>query len=373
MSNHTNITLQVYETDAAALNTRVLRSITERADGFATYRNQRFAVKQKLHEFYDTLARELGSEREKFYRGSEVNTLICQGDEFYFILQGGQKPNYASCSLNVWANTTQQLESVIDAVMKLAKPQIITDSMFSINWCFQAGSHGMQSVVIEEMANDVLHDEAYPTIVEQYGSVQRFIEAYLDADETVVVLQGPPGTGKTRLIRGILGELTRRKAKLGIFKQDHREDHDTSVVSASATYTGDEKVLSNDEIFVRFVTSGDDAFIVEDADHVLKPRASGNKDLHRFLMIADGVVRTQGRKIIFSSNLPNLGDLDDALVRPGRCFARVALGALTDPKPLLLKLTGDEAQAEAALQTLKPQKTYALAELYQALRRVTSK
>jgi ATP-dependent 26S proteasome regulatory subunit len=27
------------------------------------------------------------------------------------------------------------------------------------------------------------------------------------------------------------------------------------------------------------------------------------------------------RKIIFSTNLPNVGDLDDALVRPGRCFA----------------------------------------------------
>jgi len=39
-------------------------------------------------------------------------------------------------------------------------------------------------------------------------------------------------------------------------------------------------------------------------------------------------VRAQGRKIIFTTNLPNVGDIDDALVRPGRCFATVRTRAL---------------------------------------------
>jgi ATP-dependent 26S proteasome regulatory subunit len=52
-------------------------------------------------------------------------------------------------------------------------------------------------------------------------------------------------------------------------------------------------------------------------------RANGNVDLHRFLAVADGVVRAQGRKIIFTTNPPNIGDIDEALVRPGRCFATV--------------------------------------------------
>jgi hypothetical protein len=51
-------------------------------------------------------------------------------------------------------------------------------------------------------------------------------------------------------------------------------------------------------------------------------------DLHRFLAVADGVVRAQGRKIIFTTNLPNVGDIDEALVRPGRCFATVRTRAL---------------------------------------------
>jgi hypothetical protein len=80
---------------------------------------------------------------------------------------------------------------------------------------------------------------------------------------------------------------------------------------------------------VKFLTGAWDAFVVEDADHLLQPRAKGNDHLHRFLSIADGIVRAQARKIIFSTNLPNLGDLDDALVRPGRCFARVSTKKLS--------------------------------------------
>ena len=138
------------------------------------------------------------------------------------------------------------------------------------------------------------------------------MESYLDARETVLVLQGPPGTGKTRLIRAILGELSRRNEG-----------------EAQVLYTGDMKALETDAVFVRFITGSDHAFVVEDADHLLKPRSDGNQHLHRFLGIADGVVRAQGRKVIFSTNLPNLGDLDDALLRPGRCFARVQVRALS--------------------------------------------
>jgi hypothetical protein len=88
------------------------------------------------------------------------------------------------------------------------------------------------------------------------------------------------------------------------------------------------RALETDEIFVDFITGNHDAFVIEDADHLLMARSNGNVDLHRFLAVADGVVRAQGRKIIFTTNLPNIGDIDQALVRPGRCFATVRTRAL---------------------------------------------
>jgi hypothetical protein len=106
----------------------------------------------------------------------------------------------------------------------------------------------------------------------------------------VLILQGPPGTGKTRLVRAILAAISARKAD-----------------SAQVLYTPDMRALETDEISLIF-TGNHDAFVIEDADHLLMARSNGNVDLHRFLAVADGVVRAQGRKIIFATNLPNIGD-----------------------------------------------------------------
>jgi len=225
--------------------------------------------------------------------------------------------------------------------------------MFSIDWNFMTVGGSLESASIEEIADDVLHDGAYP---ELSGGVGRFIAGYLDAPETVLVTQGPPGTGKTRLIRAILGEMSRRKGE-----------------PAQALYTADIKALASDEIFVKFITGEHDAFVIEDADHLLKPRADGNEHLHRFLAIADGVVRAQGRKIIFSTNLPNVGDLDDALVRPGRCFARIHVRALTGPEARALAhnlAAGDADRLARASHAFAAEegKRRSLAEVYQALR-----
>jgi SpoVK/Ycf46/Vps4 family AAA+-type ATPase len=225
--------------------------------------------------------------------------------------------------------------------------------MFSIDWHFLTSGGDLESASIEEMANDVLYDRAYPEIKD---GVRGFIERYLGAPETVLVLQGPPGTGKTRLIRAILGEMSRRKGE-----------------QAQALYTGDMRALASDQIFVKFITGGDDAFVIEDADHLLKPRADGNQHLHRFLTIADGVVRSQGRKIIFSTNLPNVGDLDDALIRPGRCFARIHVRTLTSAEAQALAeeiAAGDAERLTRASLALAAEggRKRSLAEIYQALR-----
>ncbi len=42
--------------------------------------------------------------------------------------------------------------------------------------------------------------------------------------------------------------------------------------------------------------------------------------MHRFLNVGDGLVGIQGKKLIFSTNLPSVKDIDPALIRAGRCF-----------------------------------------------------
>jgi len=329
------------------LKSRFARALAEGSAGYPVQRSLRFAARSALEQLFDELALGLGWHAQRI----DSHSLILDSEGLFVAARGGRKTEYCSCHFGIWADSTERAATAQRAILGVVGQRYIADPMFSIDWHFLTGKGELQSASIEEMADDVLHDESYPEIKDGVAS---FIKRYLDAPETVLVLQGPPGTGKTRLIRAILGQISRRKGG-----------------HAQALYTGDKKSLETDEIFVKFITGWDDAFVVEDADHLLRPRASGNEHLHRFLAIADGVVRAQGRKIIFSTNLPNIGDLDDALIRPGRCFARVLARELlpNESERLLAKLcASDPARLQSGLTRLKAQasKSSSLASIYQS-------
>ena len=343
------ITKEVRYLPQLVLYNRIVRALEDGAARYPIYRVLRFAARIELEVLFDAIALDNAWRVERL----TDEALILDGDGLFVAAYGGRKADYCSCSFYIWAADLTRAENVKQRVLVKAGSTRITEPMLSIDWNFMTAGGTLESASMEEIADDVLHDGAYP---ELSGGVARFIASYLDAPETVLVLQGPPGTGKTRLIRAILGEISRRKGE-----------------PARALYTSDITALVSDEIFVKFITGEDDAFIVEDADHLLKPRADGNDHVHRFLTIADGVVRAQGRKIIFSTNLPNVGDLDDALVRPGRCFARINVRALTgaEAKALAQDLAAGDAEklSRASLAFADEQgKRRSLAEVYQALR-----
>lgn len=330
------------------LKSRFAKALEEGSARYAIYRSLRFAARTNLDRLFDDIALNLGWHAQRL----DSSSMILDGDGLFVVMYGGRKADYCSCMVQTWADTPERADRAHHAVLDRVGAARIREPMFSIDWHFLTSKNELQSASIEELADDVLHDAAYP---ELKGGVAGFIRGYLDAAETVLVLQGPPGTGKTRLIRAILGEISRRNEG-----------------RAQALYTGDKKALETDEIFVKFITGWDDVFVVEDADHLLKPRAEGNENLHRFLTIADGIVRAQGRKIIFSTNLPNVGDLDDALVRPGRCFARLMARELEskEAKALLSALCQDDARraARAAeLLSAEERRTRSLADVYRAV------
>ncbi len=275
---------------------RVARMVSGASSRFPVYRLMRWAVRSKLEPLFDDIAMNVGVDAHRL----EAGWVLLDGAGLFASVWGAWKTSYSSFVGHVYADSPARAEELQNALLKIIGERRVLEQMFVINWQFSSGE-GLSNASFEEMSDGPLLDEAYPMLGEP---VQSFIDRYLDAPETVLVLQGPPGTGKTRLVRAVLAAMSGRKGE-----------------SAEVMYTGDRRALEKDEIFVEFITGSHDAFVIEDADHMLMARSNGNIDLHRFLAVADGVVRAQGRKIIFTTNLPNIGDVDEALLRPGRCFA----------------------------------------------------
>lgn len=153
--------------------------------------------------------------------------------------------------------------------------------------------------------------EMYPFLKGE--SLESYYERYLASSSNILLLIGPPGTGKTTFIRGLLA-------------------HNDS----SAIVTYDSAILEKDYLFARFIEGDDDVMVLEDSDNFLKARSDGNTMMHRFLNVGDGLVTTKGKKLIFSTNLPSIRDVDPALIRPGRCFDVLNFDALSQKEAEVL-------------------------------------
>jgi len=335
---------ELYDLAEGVLKMRAIRALESASANYPIYRLVRCAARRRLESVFDDLAMKLGLAASRLDEGS----LLLDGDSVFILAEGRRKPGYSSCSFSIWTTTPARAELLREQILDIVGERYERHQMFTIDWHF-TNNRGLSSTAFDELVMDTTYDEAYPTLGKP---VSEFIEDYLRSPATVLILQGPPGSGKTRLVRAILSRIAQTR-------------EETKVM-----YTGDRKTLESDEIFVDFITGSHAAFVIEDADHLLLARSNGNHDLHRFLTIADGVVRSQGRKIIFTTNLPNVSDIDEALLRPGRCFATVQTRSLTlaECTALANRISADPSRCAHVLESLMQQGSKAsVASLYRAL------
>jgi hypothetical protein len=176
-------------------------------------------------------------------------------------------------------------------------------------------------------------DEMYPFLKDE--KLTDYYDRFLESNANILLLIGPPGTGKTTFIRGLLAH-----------------------TNSSAIVTYDAAILEKDYLFARFIEDETGVMVLEDSDNFLKARSDGNTMMHRFLNVGDGLVTTKGKKLIFSTNLPSIRDVDPALIRPGRCFDVLSFD----------QLTGEQAEKLAnrlgVSYETKPEGKYSIAEVF---------
>lgn len=178
-----------------------------------------------------------------------------------------------------------------------------------IEWVYSANGNSA-SIPLNKSRLPV--KEMYPFLKDE--SLESFYDRFMDSNSNILLLIGPPGTGKTTFIRGLL-----------------------SHTNSSAYVTYDPSILEKDHIFAEFIGSDSSIMVLEDSDNFLKPRSDGNTMMAKFLNLGDGLVTTKGKKLIFSTNLPSIRDVDEALTRPGRCFGVLNFDGLTHEEAITLK------------------------------------
>ena len=199
-----------------------------------------------------------------------------------------------------------------------------------IEWIYSADGN---SIEIPVRGDREPVEEMYPFL--NGKSLSAYYDEFMASSASILLLIGPPGTGKTTFIRGLL---------------QHAQ------ISAIVTY--DTAILSKDYLFANFIEGDRNVMIVEDADNFLGARSDGNDMMHKFLNVGDGLVTTKNKKMIFSTNLPSIRDVDPALIRPGRCFDILHFDLMNEEQASKLS-----TRLELEYDT-KPEGKYSIADIF---------
>jgi hypothetical protein len=237
------------------------------------------------------------------------DTLYVQGNSSGGFIIFEEELNYITYSVD--SNTTtvrafgdvEFCENVILTVE--GKFDIVTSH---IEWIYSSDGN---SVNVPLNRDRLPVEEMYPFLKGE--ALESYYNRYLESSANILLLIGPPGTGKTTFIRGLL-----------------------AMTNSSAIVSYDSAILEKDSFFARFIEGDETIMVLEDSDAFLKSRSDGNTMMHRFLNVGDGLVTTKGKKMIFSTNLPSIRDIDSALVRPGRCFDIITFDTLKQDEAELL-------------------------------------
>ena len=249
-----------------------------------------------------------------------------------FINRGSDRDPRKSARAHFDVKITGERETVFK-IADAMHERFSGSDMAQVKWWYKDGRNNATYVnVILDLPQPV-YDEFYPYID---GGVNRFFDEYMEDRASVLFMLGPPGTGKTSLIRWAL--------------------HNYSL---EAVVTHDPKLLESDNIFVSFLTSSDeDVLVLEDADTLVEGRiVAGNKLMSRFLNVSDGLIRFKNKKMIFTTNMDDFAKVDEALLRPGRCYGKMRFRALTYTEACV-------AAEVANLPRPAEKKDYTLAELF---------
>jgi hypothetical protein len=312
---------------------------------------------KKLHKFYNDK-----------YSNDELRIFNFNYDEYsngmYIIIKNKALINIKYCYNESDNNIDSDVQMYINDINELDYYQKEVEEFF-VNFekldkavfikYYYISDNGEDTYTFKDLMKDEVYPEAYPFI----ANLDEYVEAYLKSNESVLFLYGSAGTGKSRLIRYIMKRIMLRN-----------KDWSTEIL-----YTSDQEVLQRTNIFIDYIHSNKTSLLVlEDMDNsfISRSKDNGNFIMNKFLSTSDGIIQTlPSKKMVFSSNIQNLSDIDEALIRQGRCFDVIEFRLLTYDESinLIKKLIPDISNNNIDKYFPKKDK-YSLADVYQTYYRI---
>jgi hypothetical protein len=187
--------------------------------------------------------------------------------------------------------------------------------------------------------------EFYPYLE---GGASNLIAEFMESDDCALILMGPPGTGKSSSISAAITDLNLVPIYVKSTEVAEHPDFVSFVMWHSDSFmrkaqegeTGraglikqkfwDHPSRASDQMLTK--TEEDNripVIVVEDAGALIAPIKEGNKLMSNLLNELDGIGSALSRKIIFTTNLTSTKNIDEALLRPGRCYDAVTFPLLT--------------------------------------------
>jgi len=269
------------------------------------------------NENLDALFLEKFSELGDVYRmedGLMSYKSIVVAKDFIIRYESGESTvKIAHIYLALHVQTLQQRDILILKLKELFKDHIVTDINVNVSF-FYLTKHGLKNLGFDMIYTPELPEVNYPyiSIDKNVKDMNEYIEKYIKSESPIIILMGEPGTGKTRFIRYLLSKL----------KCHYNADW-------NVYFTVDPEVLKDTVFFVNFMASTSRAMVVEDMDKNLHARIEGNEVMYSLLGISDGIINIEEKKMIFSTNLPSIKNIDSAIIREGRCYDILNFRALT--------------------------------------------
>jgi len=351
------VVLEKENSVSAYVDSKFIKFLQETKSGVLT---TRFFVSSKIKE--DVIKR-LISEGFTPFEGVLIKE---EKDKWYsvYINSGGEMLGFTVMVAAQKDKLWSILEEFKEKLIKLFG-SIINENRVLIYWFFWAVSEiECHSFVVE--FKEKFYPEAYP-----YLNVEGLFDDFIRSEENILILKGAPGTGKTRLIRWMLKYISQFSSS-----SENMTNEDITEINRNMLplvfYVRDKQLLSQDAFYLQLLhicsernLQNNTFLVIEDMDYELSSRKDGNSAMSYLLNLTDGLFPIK-LKCIFTTNLPGIHHIDEALLRPGRLYNVVETRPLeSDEVRKLVKKISD--------QYLEINKSMTLAEIYRMVRQIKRK